>query len=136
MRAVPDRDCHRHHAVTTRAQAAPHLSLEVGRPGMSGWACPTFRAALFHIVGEPRWAIPSWPRMPPCTSRRRTTPLFSWPTLCARCASVTASDCWSRWPSHGGCAACMAAYSAARDALVAAGGVTQWLAQYETRVSG
>ena len=35
-----------------------------------------------------------------------------------------------------GCAACMAAYSAARDALVAAGGVTPWLTQYETRVSG
>jgi hypothetical protein len=34
------------------------------------------------------------------------------------------------------CAACMAAYGVARDALVAAGGVAEWLAQYETRVSG
>jgi hypothetical protein len=35
-----------------------------------------------------------------------------------------------------GCAACMIADSAARDALVAAGGMTEWLAQYEARVSG
>ena len=34
-----------------------------------------------------------------------------------------------------GCVACLAAYSEARDALVAAGGVTAWLAQYEARVS-
>jgi hypothetical protein len=34
------------------------------------------------------------------------------------------------------CATCMAAYSQARDALVAAGGVTAWLAEYEARVSG
>jgi hypothetical protein len=35
-----------------------------------------------------------------------------------------------------GCAACMAAYSQARDALVAAGGVTEWLAQFEARATG
>ena len=35
-----------------------------------------------------------------------------------------------------GCAACRAAYSQARDALVAAGGVTEWLAQYEACVGG
>jgi hypothetical protein len=34
------------------------------------------------------------------------------------------------------CATCVAAYSQARDALVAAGGVTAWLAAYEARVSG
>jgi hypothetical protein len=34
------------------------------------------------------------------------------------------------------CASCMAAYSQARDALVAAGGMTAWLAEYEARVSG
>ena len=34
------------------------------------------------------------------------------------------------------CATCVAAYSQARDALVAAGGVTAWLAEYEARVSG
>jgi hypothetical protein len=36
----------------------------------------------------------------------------------------------------GSCATCMAAYSQARDALVAAGGVAEWLAQYEARVGG
>jgi hypothetical protein len=35
-----------------------------------------------------------------------------------------------------GCAACMAAHTEARDALVAAGAVTQWLSQYEARVTG
>jgi hypothetical protein len=34
------------------------------------------------------------------------------------------------------CATCVAAYSQARDALVAAGGATAWLAEYEARVSG
>ena len=97
--------------------------------------CPIFRAALFHIVecrmGHTVLGAVSWLRV------RRLSADSALPL--ALCGQVRLGDrvrLLEPLAQPWGCAACAVAYGQARDALVAAGGVTEWLAQYEARVSG